>query len=342
MQQKKTAIRIITLALSVFVLWGIVSWAWVFRSISTDNAYIQADITSIAPKVAGYITEVPVEDNSAVKAGDLLFAIDTRDYEARAQQASANVRVAESTVANVEAAIILQQSVISQAEAQVAVATAVHKRAVQEHTRQSALRREKATTEQIFDNAVCDKAQAEATLRGAQASLNVQTKQLGVLAAQLSSARAGLVQAEANLSLALLDLEHCRICAPVDGVVGNRKARVGRYVTPGMLLLDLVPTKNVWVVANFKETQLERLRAGQQVEILADGYPQTLLTGVIDSLAPGSGSAFSLIPPDNATGNFVRVVQRVPVKILINSNPLQGRLVPGLSVRVTVMTDRKE
>jgi len=342
MQQKKIVLRIAAAGLSVFVLWGVISWAWAFRPTSTDNAYIQADITSIAPKVAGYITEVPVEDNSVVKAGDLLFAIDARDYEAKAEQARATVRVAESAVANVEAAIILQHSVISQAEAQVAVATATQKRATQELARQSKLRKEKATTEQIYDTAVCDKAQAEATLSGAQANLDVQTKQLGVLAAQLSSARAGLAQTKANLSLALLDLEHCRICAPVDGVVGNRKARVGRYITPGASLLDLVPTENVWVVANFKETQLEHLRAGQRVEILVDGYSQTPLAGVVDSLAPGSGSAFSLIPPDNATGNFVRVVQRVPVKILLNSNPLQGRLVPGLSARVTILSGREE
>ena len=342
MQKKKIVLLATALGLSILVIWEITSWALAFRSVNTDNAYIQTDITSIAPKVAGYITEVPVSDNTTVKAGDLLFAIDARDYMAKTEQANANVRVAESAVANVEAATLLQHSVIAQAEAQVAVATAVQKRAGQEYMRQSRLRREKATTEQNFEDALRDRSQADATLLGTQAHLEVQTKQLDVLAAQLSSAHAGLAQAKANLSLAQLDLEHCRVHAPVDGVIGNRKVRVGRYVTPGTAILDLVPLQNVWIVANFKETQLEHLRAGQRVQVIADGYSQTPLTGVVDSLAPGSGSAFSLIPPDNATGNFVRVVQRVPVKITFTDNPLKGLLVPGLSVRVTVMPDHEE
>ena len=342
MQYKKFALRVIALGLSGLVIWGVTCWALAFRSVSTDNAFVQADITSIAPKVAGYITEVPVTDNSPVKAGDVLFVIDTRDYMAKAEQASANVRAAESTVANVEAAILLQHSVIGQAEAQLAIAEAVQKRAAQEHARQSRLRREKATTERNFEDSLRDKAQADAALSGAKSSLGVQTKQLDVLAAQLSSARAGLDQAKANLSLARLDLEHCRVCAPVDGVIGNRKARVGRYVTPGTTLLDLVPVDSVWVVANFKETQLESLSIGQHVKIIADGYPKTPLRGTVDSFAPGSGAAFSLLPPDNATGNFIRVVQRVPVKITIDDNLLKGVLVPGLSVRVTVSPDHQK
>ena len=340
MQHKKMALRIIALGLSALVLWGVTCWALSLRLVSTDNAFVQTDITSIAPKVAGYITEVPVNDNSLVKAGDLLFVIDPRDYMAKAEQAGANVRAAESTVANGEAAILLQHSVIGQAEAQLAIAEAVQKRATQELARQSRLRREKATTEQNYEDSLRDKAQADAALSGAKASLEVQTKQLDVLAAQLSAARAGLDQAKANLSLARLDLEHCRVSAPVDGVIGNRKARVGRYVTPGTTLLDLVPVENVWIVANFKETQLASLSKGQHVRIIADGYPQTPLIGTVESFAPGSGAAFSLIPPDNATGNFIRVVQRVPVKITIDDNPLKGVLVPGLSVRVTVSPEQ--
>jgi Multidrug resistance efflux pump len=340
MQHKKIFLRIIALGLSALVLWGVTSWTLAFRLVRTDNAFVQTDITSIAPKVAGYITELPVNDNSPVKAGDLLFVIDPRDYMAKAEQAAANVRAAESTVANGEAGILLQHSVIGQAEAQLAIAEAVQKRATQELARQSSLRREKATTEQNFEDSIRDKAQADAALSGAKASLEVQIKQLDVLAAQLSSARAGLDQAKASLSLARLDLEHCRVSAPVDGVIGNRKARVGRYVTPGTTLLDLVPLEDVWIVANFKETQLESLSKGQRVTIIADGYPQTPLTGTVESFAPGSGAAFSLIPPDNATGNFIRVVQRVPVKITLDDNPLKGVLVPGLSVQVTVSPDQ--
>jgi membrane fusion protein (multidrug efflux system) len=331
-----------TLGLSAFVIWALVSWSLMFRSINTDNAYIQADITAIAPKVAGYVTAVPVGDNMSVKAGDLLFVIDERDYAAKVEQAKANVQAAKSSVINVEAATKLQHAIIRQAEAQVASSAAVQKRAAQEYARQTRLRREKATTEQKFEDSLRDKTQTDATLAGSQANLDVQTRQLDVLAAQLSSAHAGLVQAQAAYALACLDLEHCRVYAPIDGIIGNRKVRVGRYVTPGTTLLELVPVWNVWIVANFKETQLEHIHVGQHVRIAVDGYPATALIGVVDSLAAGSGSAFSLLPPDNATGNFIRVVQRVPVKITLKENTLNGLLVPGLSVRVTVLPEQEE
>lgn len=340
MNRKKIAVLSVSaLGLSALVIWAVISWGTSKGSVNTDNAYVQADITAIAPKVAGYVTEVPVGDNASVKAGELLFAIDERDYAAKVEQASANVKAAEAAVLNVEAATHLQQAVVRQAEAQVVSAAASQKRAAQEYARQSRLRREKATTEQKFEDSLRDKNQTDAALAGSQANLDVQTRQLDVLAAQLSSAQAGLAQAQAAHSLARLDFEHCRVYAPVDGVVGNRKARVGRYVTPGTTLLDLVPVQDVWVVANFKETQLEHIRVGQSVKIVADGYSGTVLLGEVDSLAPGSGSAFSLLPPDNATGNFVRVVQRVPVKITLKENALKGLLVPGLSVRVTVSSD---
>jgi membrane fusion protein, multidrug efflux system len=338
-RKKKLVLSVSALGLSVLVIWAVISWSVSFRSINTDNAYVHADITAIAPKVAGYVTESPVADNAPVKAGELLFAIDERDYVAKVEQASANMKAAEAAVANAEAAIRLQEAVVRQAEAQVASAAATQKRASQEYARQSRLRKEKATTEQKYEDSLRDKNQTDAALAGSEANRDVQTRQLDVLAAQLSSAQAGLAQTEAVLALARLDLEHCRVFAPADGVVGNRKVRVGRYVAPGTALLDLVPVQDVWIVANFKETQLEHIRVGQSVEIVADGYPDTVLSGVVDSLAPGSGSAFSLIPPDNATGNFVRVVQRVPVKITLKENTLRGLLVPGLSVRVTVATE---
>jgi len=338
-RKKILVLSVSALGLSALVAWAVISWSASFRSVNTDNAYVHADITAMAPKVAGYVTEVPVGDNTPVKAGDLLFAIDARDYAAKLEQASANRKAAEAAVVNARAAIRLQEAVVRQAEAQVASAVATQKRAAQEYARQSRLRREKATTEQKFEDSLRDKNQTDAALAGYQANLDVQTRQLDVLAAQLSAAQAGLAQAQAVQSLARLDLEHCRVVAPADGVVGNRKARVGRYVTPGTTLLDLVPVQDVWIVANFKETQLEHIRVGQSVEIIADGYPDTVLSGVVDSLAPGSGSAFSLLPPDNATGNFVRVVQRVPVKITLKENTLKGLLVPGLSVRVTIAAE---
>ncbi|MDR2055238.1 MAG: HlyD family secretion protein [Desulfovibrio sp.] len=338
-RRKVLYISAIAIISGLFAIWAALTLSASFRATATDNAYVQADITAIAPKVAGYVTEVPVGDNTAVKAGDLLFAVDERDYAARAEQAGANVLAAESSVSHVEAAITLQYAIIRQAEAQLASAAAAQKHSLQESARQGRLRQEKATTEQKFEDSLRNKAQADAALAGAQANLDVQARQLDVLAARLSSARAVLAQARAALSLARLDLEHCRVHAPFDGVIGNRKARVGRYATPGSSLLDLVPLRDVWIVANFKETQLERIRVGQDARITVDGYPGAVLAGVVDSLAPGSGSAFSLLPPDNATGNFVRVVQRVPVKITLKENTLKGLLVPGLSVCVAVLPD---
>jgi membrane fusion protein (multidrug efflux system) len=337
--KKVLFIAAIASVLLLLAAWIAVTWLDLRQTISTDNAYVHAEITAMAPKVAGYVIEAPISDNTAVKAGDLLFVVDERDYAAKVDQGKANVQAAEAAVSNVEAAITLQQAFIRQAEAQVISAAATQKRTAQEYARQSRLRREKATTEQKFEDSLRDKTQADAAMAGSQANLDMQTRQLDVLAAQLSSAQAGLAQARAAYSLASLDLAHCRVYAPVDGVIGNRKVRVGRYVTPGMALLDLVPVQDVWIVANFKETQLEHIRVGQKVRVSVDGYPGTELSGVVDSLAPGSGSAFSLLPPDNATGNFVRVVQRVPVKITLQKNPLEGLLVPGISVRVSVLCD---
>jgi len=328
---------VLGLALSGLAVWGAAAWSSAHTGASTDNAYVHADITAIAPKVAGYIEHVLVDDNTPVKAGDLLFTIDERDYAAKAAQAKANVLAAESSVSNAEAATALQHAAIRQAKTQVASVLATQKRALQEYARQERLHEENATTEQRYEDSQRDKSQTDAALAGAEANLDVQVRKLDVLAAQLSSARAGLALAQASCSLAQLDLDHCLVRSPVDGVVGNRKALIGRYVTPGTALLDLVPIQDVWIVANFKETQIKQIHAGQAVRVTVDGYPDSTLTGVVDSFAPGSGAAFSLLPPDSATGNFVRVVQRVPVKIILKENPLKGLLVPGLSAHVTVL-----
>jgi len=166
--------------------------------------------------------------------------------------------------------------------------------------------------------------------------VEAQQQRVAVLATQREAAVAAVAQAKAARDLAQIDLDNTIVHAPVDGVIGNRQVRIGRLVAPGTALLDIVPVNDVWVVANFKETQIEHIRPGQRVHITIDGYPNDRLEGVVDSFAPGSGSAFSMLPADNATGNFIRVVQRVPVKIRFKGNPLVGRLVPGLSARVEI------
>ncbi|RXG90223.1 HlyD family secretion protein [Bradyrhizobium vignae] len=303
---------------------------------STDNAYIRGDVTSLAPKVAGYVTAVEVRDNQAVHKGDVLFRIDDRDYRARLAQAEANVEAAQARLANVDAEIPLQDALIRQAEAQKRSSMAEMALATKASDRRRELIRTNAVSQAQVDESDAALSKAEAAVSAAAATVEAQKQRIAVLASQREAAVAAVAQARAARDLAQIDLDNTVVHAPVDGVIGNRQVRVGRLVAPGTSLLDIVPVSDVWVVANFKETQIERIRPGQRVRIIVDSYSDQPLQGVVDSFAPGSGSAFSMLPTDNATGNFVRVVQRVPVKIRFASNPLPGRLVPGLSARVDV------
>ncbi|VVO33809.1 HlyD family secretion protein [Pseudomonas fluorescens] len=304
---------------------------------STDNAYVRGDVTSLAAKVAGYVTALEVEDNQSVRAGDVLFRIDDRDYRARVAQAEANVSAAQARLTHVDAETQLQRALIRQAEAQRRSAAAGMNLANKTHDRSRKLILSNAVSQALVDETDAARSRAESTVSAASATVDAQQQRITVLVAQREAAVAAVTQAQAARDLARIDLDSTVVRAPVDGVVGNRQVRIGRFVTPGVALLDIVPVNDVWVVANFKETQLEHIHPGQHVRITVDGYPNGALEGVVDSFAPGSGSAFSLLPPDNATGNFVRVVQRVPVKIRLAHNPLPGRIVPGLSARVEVV-----
>lgn len=311
-------------------------WARESSETSTDNAYIRGDVTSLAPKIAGYITEADVVDNQTVRAGDVLFRIDDRDYNARLAEAAANIQAAQARLANVDAEITLQHALVRQAEAQQRATEAEMKRAIKASDRRRKLVVTGAVGQEAVDDSDAARASGAAAVSAAAAAVDAQEQRIGVLAAEREAAIAALAQAVAKRDLAQIDLDSTVVRAPVDGVVGNRQVRVGRYVTPGTPLLDLVPVQELWLVANFKETQVEHIKPGQRATVTIDGYPDATLEGVVDSFAPGSGSAFSMLPADNATGNFVRVVQRVPVKILFVKNPLVGRLVPGLSARVEI------
>jgi membrane fusion protein (multidrug efflux system) len=313
-------------------------WAWASSSgtTATDNAYVRGDVTSLASKVGGYVTAVEVKDNQAVHAGDVLFRIDDRDYRARLAQAAANVEASKAGLANVDAETQLQHALIRQAEAQKRSAEADLDLAAKAADRRHELIQSRTVSQAQVDESDAALAKAKAGVAAAGATVEAQKKHMIVLAAQSEAALAGVAQAQAARDLAQIDLDDTVVRAPVDGVVGNRQIRVGRLVAPGASLLDLVPVNDVWVVANFKETQIEHIRPGQRVHVTVDAYPADTFDGEVDSFAPGSGAAFSLLPADNATGNFVRVVQRVPVKIRLIGNPLPGRLVPGLSARVEV------
>jgi membrane fusion protein, multidrug efflux system len=324
------------LCLSAVVALG-AGWAWAHSDdTSTDNAYVRGDVTGLAPKIAGYVTAIEVRDNQAVRAGDVLFRIDDRDYRARLAQAVANVEAAQARLGNVDAEVQLQHALIRQAEAQTRSAEAELNLATKASDRRRELIRTNAVSQAEVDESDAARSRAEAAVAAALAALEAQRQRIAVLDAQREAAVAAVAQARAAEELAQIDLDNAVVRAPVDGVVGNRQVRIGRLVAPGASLLDIVPVNDLWVVANFKETQIEHIQPGQHVRITIDGYPNGTFEGMVDSFAPGSGSAFSLLPADNATGNFVRVVQRVPVKIRFIGNPLPGRLVPGLSARVEI------
>jgi membrane fusion protein (multidrug efflux system) len=332
----KTRIAGLSLCLSAV---AVVAGGWVYARSNqtfTDNAYIRGEMTSLAPKVAGYVTTVEVQDNQTVRAGDVLFRIDDRDYRARLAQAAANVEAAQARLANVDAETQLQHALIRQAEAQRLASVAEMNLARKASDRRRELIRTNAVSQAQVDESDAALSRTEAGVSAASATVEAQRQRIAVLVSQHEAAVAAVAQAEAARDLAQIDLDNTVVHAPIDGVVGNRQVRIGRLVAPGTSLLDIVPVEDVWVVANFKETQIERIRPGQRARITVDGYPHRTIEGIVDSFAPGSGSAFAMLPADNATGNFIRVVQRVPVKIRFTRNPLPGRVVPGLSARVEI------
>lgn len=306
---------------------------------STDNAYVKADSTTVAPKVPGYVKLLAVEDNQPVRAGALLAEIDNRDYVAAVEHARAEVAVRTAALANARAKEAAHGAVIAQAGARVAAARAAAQLAQADQARQQKMTAIGFVSAQQSEQSEADFKIKSADLGREQAGLANAKEQSAVLAADTAVARSQLDQARAALQRAELELSYTRIVAPVDGVIAARTARVGQYVQPGTQLMAVVPTQAVYVVANFKETQLGRVRGGEPVTLRVDAFPDAELHGTVDSLAPASGLEFSLLPPDNATGNFTKIVQRVPVKIrLAPDNPLAGRLRPGMSVEATVDT----
>ena len=308
---------------------------------TTDDAYTAADMTVIAPQVAGYVNKLLVTDNQHVKAGQLLVQIDPRDYAAAVAKAEANVNSAEADIRNIDAQIALQKSVIAQSRADVAAAQANLTFAEQENTRFQELAQRGYATVQRAQQARADLLAKQAALQHEQGALDAATKQLDVLSTQRDKAEASLRSARAVLDAAKLDLSRTEIKSPIDGGVGDLAVRVGQYVQPGTRLMTIVPLgSRIYVVANFKETQIARMFRGEQVDITVDAFPDIHLHGTVESLAPGSGAQFALLPPENATGNFTKIVQRVPVRIELHDegSPVFNRLRPGLSVTATVDT----
>jgi membrane fusion protein (multidrug efflux system) len=336
--------RLLTAGAAVAVLAGSAWYGWDYWTVgrylvSTDDAYVKADNTTVAPKISGYLREVLVGDNEPVKTGQVLARIDERDFNVALDQAKSDVAAANAAIASKQAQLGVQQAVIDAAKATIEVDKATVIFAAQENKRYGDLA---ATGYGSVQNAQ----QAQSRIAGAQAAVQRDTanlasalKQVDLLKAEIAQANAALARAIAAQNQAELNLGYTAIVASIDGIVGNRTLRVGQYVQAGTQLMSVVPVAGAYVIANFKETQLTDVREGQAVDIAVDMFPGQVVHGHVDSIAPASGQEFALLPPDNATGNFTKVVQRIPVKIALErNNEASIELRPGMSVIPTIET----
>ena len=321
------------------IAWGAHWWTTGRFVEDTDDAYVGGEVTVISSKVAGYVQAVAVADNQVVHRGDLLVKIDDRDYRAALARAQAGVAAAEALRGNLDANDQLQRSVIAQADAGVSAASAESTRARLDDARYTDLASRSAVSVESAQRAQAAARTAQAGEARAAAAQQAARRQLGVIDSQRKQADAALAQAQAELEVARLNLSYTELRAPVDGVIGNRRARAGAYATSASQLLVVVPSHGLWIDANFKEDQLARLRVGQAVEVQADVVPGRRFKGHVVSLAPATGAQFSVLPPENATGNFTKIVQRVPVRISLDGQDGDLDLLrPGLSVKATIDT----
>lgn len=336
--------RRILVALGSFVFISIFAWfVWdqlygKYRQ-TTNNAYIEADIVSAAPRISGYVDQIYVRDNEDVKAGHPLIHINVQDYQAKARQAQAQIEVAKAEAANATAAIDEQAAAVEQSHAQFMAADSDARAARNEVLRYEPLSRTGAETQEKLTSLRTTAAKYEANAKAARATWVQNQRHIVTLQTQVQQARAQAEGAQAELDADSVSVDAAVVRAGVDGRVGDRSVRLGQYVQPGTRLLSLVPLDTLYVTANFKETQVRRMAVGQPVSIKVDALPGVTLRGTVESLSPATGALFSLLPPQNATGNFTKVVQRVPVRIAFSvPSELRGKLLAGLSVVVEVNT----
>jgi membrane fusion protein (multidrug efflux system) len=315
-------------------------WWTVGRFIeSTDDAYVGGDVTPISPHVAGFVSEILVADNDHVRAGQPLIRLDDRDFRAALDHAGAIVSQREATLASLQARELSQQSMIRQAKADVDAKAAEAAFTRQDNQRYRDLAQTGNGSRQNAERALAQDNAARSAVDASHAGLDASRQQLAALDAQIIEARAAVDEAKADLATAKLNLSYTEIRSPIDGYVGNRSAQVGAYVSGGAYLVTIIPAHDLWVDANFKEDQLEHMKPGQAVTLVADTLPDHVFYGHVGSLARGTGAIFSVIPPENATGNFTKIVQRVPVRVRLDSDdPMLSGLRPGLSTTVKIDT----
>jgi membrane fusion protein (multidrug efflux system) len=330
---------VVTLAVGVAGWFGY-DWLTVGRfTVSTDDAYVQAYNTTLAAKVAGYLASVPVTDNTYVHTGDVIATLDDGDYRLAVDSARGKVATQEATIARMAHQIAAQEAAVEQSRTQLVSAQAAAKRTELELDRQNLLVARDASSRQLLEQAQANRDQAVAGVQGARAAIDSAAANVDVLKGQRQEAISTLDELKTALAKAERDLSFTVIHAPLDGMIGNRAVQTGDYVQTGQRLASLVPLDEVYVIANFKETQVAHLRPGQTASITVDALPEHTIQGTVESFSPASGAVFSLLPPDNATGNFTKIVQRLPVRIRV---PLavarEGLLRPGMSVVVSVNT----
>ncbi|MEI9406464.1 HlyD family secretion protein [Mesorhizobium argentiipisi] len=341
--KKKRSVRSFLLPIIGLALLGAGSWYgynyWADGRfmISTDDAYVQADMSFVSPKISGYIDKVLVSENQQVKAGDPLFVIDNGDYKIAVAQAEAQIATLSKTLDRIDAQTKAAQASLSQAQAQKIADQAAADNAARAQDRAAQLLKTHVGTQAQLDDAQTALDQAKAALVGADAQIAAAQANIGVLEAQRAESASTLASLQLTRDKALRDLSFTVLKAPYDGVVGNRSVEQGDLVSPGQKLAVVVPMDKLYIVGNFKETQLGRMVPGEKVRITVDAIDGQTFEGTVSSLAPASGAVFSLLPPENATGNFTKVVQRVPVRIDVPADVLKtGKLRAGLSVIVAV------
>jgi membrane fusion protein, multidrug efflux system len=326
---------LVIIALAAAVTYGYDWWTLGRFQISTDDAYVKADMSVLGAKVSGYVMAVPFAENSPVKKGDVVLKLDDGDYQLAVKSAEAKIETQKAQILTVAEQKKAQLSAVASAEAELASATAIELNAVQTQKRASQLVKSQAGSQQALDDATRSRATAGASVSAAQAGIEAAKAQLAILSSQEDSARRQLDELAIALEKAERDLAFTEIKAPFDGIVANRAVEPGQFVNAGTRLLAVVPTQRSFVTANFKETQIASIHPGQKAVVTVDAFEGESFEGRVESLAPASGSEFSLLPPDNATGNFTKITQRLPVKIAL-SPELASRLRPGFSATVSV------
>ncbi len=341
---KRSKRRILLLALLFAALAGVgyfgnYWWTEGRFLVSTDDAYVKADMSVISAKVPGYITAVPIKENMSVQAGDTLAQIDDRDYQIAAAAARNKLATEDATIQRLRQQTVAQQALIEQAKAQLLSAKASQVRAIADFGRAQSLARQEFGSLQKLDLAQAERDQAQAGVKAAEAAQLSAEANLSVLSAQVKEAEGVRAELQTSLGKALLDLSYTAVKAPFAGIIGNKAVQLGQYVQPGTRLLSLVPLDTAYIEANYKETQLDRIRPGQPADVAVDAANGRVFHGVVESIAPASGAQYSLLPPENATGNFTKIVQRVPVRIRVDGGAIrEGILRPGLSVVTYVDT----